>query len=328
MSDSESDREIWITQTPVSESTPMPENLSDFTLKNSDYSDISSNDDEELVKISQEAEKKVSQEAETEKSENNRFMTLTDDKIDEILDETASKKTRAKDMWALRLFNAWKTDRNKKAITNSNISHVEGELLFMTDEDLNINLQRFITEIRKVNGDEYRGNTLFEIIASLQHYMRQRNRKINLFDGQSFTGLNNVLDAKMKLLAQKGIGIQKRQAKVITEEQEEKLWQLKILGTDTPQQLLDTLIYVLGLNFALRAGQEHRNLRTGPNSQIQILKAENGRRYIQYNEDVSKCNSGGLHNRKMEAKCTRVYENTDMPHRCPVAILEKYLSLR
>ncbi|XP_033759656.1 uncharacterized protein LOC117341902 [Pecten maximus] len=89
---------------------------------------------------------------------------------------------------------------------------------------------------------------------------------------------------------------------------------------------LDYLCY--GLNLALRAGQEHRNERTGPNSQIKILKGESGRKYIQYNEDVSKYNSGGLHSRKMKAKCIRVYENTDMSNRCQVAILEKYLSLR
>lgn len=51
----------------------------------------------------------------------------------------------------------------------------------------------------------------------------------------------------MKELSGRGLGIDRKRAEVISEEQ-------NILGTDTPQNLLDTLLFLLGLNFALRAG--------------------------------------------------------------------------
>lgn len=45
-----------------------------------------------------------------------------------------------------------------------------------------------------------------------------------------------------------------------------------ILGTDTPEKLRDTLLFLLGLNFALRGGAEHYNLRNGENSQLKLAK--------------------------------------------------------
>ena len=44
-----------------------------------------------------------------------------------------------------------------------------------------------------------------------------------------------------------------KQAKVIIEDIEERLWHENVLGSDTPEKLLDTLVYLLGLSFALRS---------------------------------------------------------------------------
>jgi hypothetical protein len=106
------------------------------------------------------------------------------------------------------------------------------------------------------------------------------------------------------------------------------MWQKGILATDWPKRLPDTLLYSTGLNFALRAAQEHRNLRVGEHSQLIIKTSSNNVRYLEYKEDVSKCNSGGLDHRKVEPKITRTYENLAQPERCVVKMFEKYMSLR
>ncbi|XP_067656395.1 uncharacterized protein [Haliotis asinina] len=132
----------------------------------------------------------------------------------------------------------------------------------------------------------------------------------------------------MKSLARQGIGIDKRQAAVITVEQEGVLWKKGILGEDTPQNLIDTLVYLIGLNCALRAGDEHRNLRVGPNSQFYLTNMENGCKTLRYTEDVSKTNRGGLKHRRMEKKSISISVNRERPERCLVRLYEKYMSLR
>ena len=47
---------------------------------------------------------------------------------------------------------------------------------------------------------------------------------------------------------------------MITYETEEILWQCGILGEHTPDILRDTVLYLLGVNLALCAGDEHYNL--------------------------------------------------------------------
>jgi hypothetical protein len=69
-----------------------------------------------------------------------------------------------------------------------------------------------------------------------------------------------LLDNSMRFLQSQGLGLNPTKADVITEAMEEALWQENLLGKDSPTQLLRTLVFLLGLNLGLRAG-EHRKLR-------------------------------------------------------------------
>ena len=202
------------------------------------------------------------------------------------------------------------------------------ELTGLTLSELNHYLSFFIVEVRNQKGGEYRPNTLYEIIISIQHYLRQKGNFVRFLDDEEFQGLRSVLDSKMKNLSKQGLGIKRVQADVISESQEYYLWENGYLGDDTPQKLLDTLIFSFGLHFALRAGQEHRNLRIGQYSQLSIKTDQNNKKYIQYYEDVSKANRGGLNHRKIEPKITRAYENKSEQKKCPVRLYEKYMSVR
>ena len=62
----------------------------------------------------------------------------------------------------------------------------------------------------------------------------------------------------------KGIGVHKRQAEIITEDDEEILWQKGLLGDHSPLALLNTVFFMCGLFVALRSGHEHRQLRLNP----------------------------------------------------------------
>ena len=128
----------------------------------------------------------------------------------------------------------------------------------------------------------------------------------------------------MKELSSRGLGLnEKRGQEEISAEQEDIMWCKEILGKDTPQKLLDTLLFQLGLHLALRAGQEHRNIRIGENSQISICSELDGTKYLQNKENVSKTNRGGLQHKHLTPKLT-----VPIRARCPVLTFEKYKSPR
>ncbi|VDI26941.1 Hypothetical predicted protein [Mytilus galloprovincialis] len=194
----------------------------------------------------------------------------------------------------------------------------------MTTDQLNTVLGYFITEVRNKKGLEYYPNTLYELITCIQRFLRQNDRSISILDERDFSSLRSVLDSRMKELSRKGMGLNTKKSDVISTDQETYMWSNNILGTDTPKKTYDTLLYCIGLNFALRAGQEHRNVRVGTNSQISVkISPADGRQYLEYTEDVSKTNCGGLEHRKIQP-----YQITDCPERCIINMYQKYMSLR
>jgi len=67
----------------------------------------------------------------------------------------------------------------------------------------------------------------------------------------------------MKQLKSTG-NFEPKKVETIPREVEDVLWEKELLGDTSPQLLLDTLIFYMGLYFALRSGQDHRRLRHKP----------------------------------------------------------------
>ena len=136
-----------------------------------------------------------------------------------------------------------------------------------------------------------------------------------------------TLDNIMKTHTTSGLG-RKNSASVVTVDAEEKMWNEGILGKDTPKQLSDTILYLLGLNLALRGGKEHCRLHhPGFNSQLSIGKDTDRLYCLIFKEDIkTKMNQGGLDHREIQPCTMYVYKNVNQ-HRCPVHLFEKYCSL-
>lgn len=70
----------------------------------------------------------------------------------------------------------------------------------------------------------------------------------------------------------RGLGkYKKKKAEVICVEHEDMLWSKGLLGDRTPQVLLDTLVYYIGLYFAIRGG-EHGQIRYKP-CQLELVES-------------------------------------------------------
>ena len=125
----------------------------------------------------------------------------------------------------------------------------------------------------------------------------------------------------------RGIGNVVRQAQVLSFADEDHLWNIGLLGSSHPQQLLNMVVFALGLSCALRARKEHRSSHSiGFRSQLLFHYDDQGTHYLLYREDIGgKTNKGGLKHRKVSPKVVTVYPARNH-ERCPVYIVDKYLS--
>lgn len=240
-----------------------------------------------------------------------------------------SDATKKKARWAIKVFEDWQLQRNGCAMDDVSVDMIPGHFLTMSPERMRSALGFFILEVRKKNGDYYPSDTLYELIISLQIYLHIYGCYLKFLDDPYFVSLRNGLDNRMKFLASQGYYCCRQKAEAIDAEDEMDMWEKGILGDSNPQQLLETVLYMLGVHFALRAGKEHRALRLGDRSQF-MVRFDKGANlfYLEYTEDTSKNNQGGLKHRKIQNKVARAYENRESPEKCVVKLYRKYISLR
>ena len=90
-----------------------------------------------------------------------------------------------------------------------------------------------------------------------------------------------------------------------------------MLNIKSPIGLLRAVFYYCGKCFCLRGGQEHRNL-----SLSQLERSYSPDRYV-YRENSSKKRQGGL---KQMNKVVTIVSNTSVGNRCPVFLIDLYIS--
>ena len=87
------------------------------------------------------------------------------------------------------------------------------------------------------------------------------------------------------------------------------MWKAGVLGTHSPDTVINTLLFLTGKLFALRGGKEQRDLT---HDQFEFVDQPNGLVLVKYVEKVSKTNQGGLKRRKKELKTVEHVEDRRM----------------
>ncbi len=226
------------------------------------------------------------------------------------------------------MFHQWQIDRNKRPDLIQIWADLD-DLSILEKSTLSYTLCCLITEIKKISGEDFPPKTLYEMIICVQMYLETHTIFWKLLDdtNPAFTQLKFTCNNIIKERASGGLGSVVRQAEVLSYEDEDFLWQNGYLGTLNPEQLLRTLVFVLGIHCALRAGGEHHNLCSmGFNSQFYYTFPD-GIRHIVYNEDLGqKTNKGGLCHKKIKSKEVTIFLNLEDRSQCPVSIFYKYHS--
>ena len=94
----------------------------------------------------------------------------------------------------------------------------------------------FASEIRKVDGTPYTPRSITQTFAGLQrHISETKSAAIRLVDPRNpvFKPLHQLLDSLYRNLHAQGIGATRIQSEIISRCDEDKLWETRVMGTDS-----------------------------------------------------------------------------------------------
>ena len=237
-----------------------------------------------------------------------------------------SEETNKKVPWVRRMFKDWKLFRNSDPTLLDVKCDLEDVTSFTREEFINT-ITRFLTEVKKLDGTDFPGKTLYDIVICLQFHLESAGLAWKLLSNDEFIQIRYTLDNLMKDRTARGIGVNVRKAQILNQFDEDLLWSLGLLGSHSPSVLLDTIVFIVGKGCAFRTGKEHRALCSPPfSSQFQFVHDNEGQVFLRYSEEAGfKTNKGGLKHRKVEPKVVDVYPIEDI-NKCPVRLFLKYLS--
>ena len=101
-------------------------------------------------------------------------------------------------------------------------------------------LSKFIAETRQSSGEAYTPKTLLQFMTNLQAFeytIHPRACHFMIHKDVRFQPLHIVLNNLSKRLLRKGIGAEKKQARVVTIEEENELWDKGVIGRHSPKSL-------------------------------------------------------------------------------------------
>ena len=136
-----------------------------------------------------------------------------------------------------------------------------------------------------------------------------------------------TLDFVCSQLHTEGVGAFKKSARVISNEDEDMLWETTVVSFQSPKSLQNLLFFYTGLHLCLRGVQEHHDLKVHQfrrHPEVDTKKYDDST-YYEYVELISKNNQHRFKDIHMKNKTVKVYAIVGSD-RCYVKMLDFYLS--
>ena len=255
------------------------------------------------------------------KKQKRRFDETSLEEITALEKPHMAKNTEVSSKWAMKNLTEWFLDYNK---WNPDLPCPESILTSSppSKEELSKFLTIFIAETRNQNGEKY-PRTVYALLSGIIRSMVAENPQYPNFlckSDPAFKTFHTAMDNLFKKLKSDGVGADAKHTEAISAEEEKQLWESGVLNVSTPTGLLRAVFYMCGKCFCLRGGLEHRNL-----SVSQLKRLTDPDRYL-YLEHSSKNRPGGVDQVKLDHKSVTIVANSSVGERCPVFILDKYIS--
>ena len=241
----------------------------------------------------------------------------TSDQLEKLSKGGVPKNTQKNDAWAQKTFVDWMHTRNSSCSEDP----CPQDVLLTSDAVLLDKwLSLFTIEVRRKDGSEYPPTTIHMLLCGLQRIMcRESEQPFEIFakGDVRFRNLHGTMESVFQQLHKKGVGTVVKHASAISDEEENHIWQSGIVGDHSPTDLLRAVFYLNGINFSLRGGKEHRDLKRS-----QLTREVDHWKYV---ENGSKCFRGGVADLHRENKVVCQYPLPEK-ERCHVRLLDLYTS--
>lgn len=193
-----------------------------------------------------------------------RFVFQSDEKLQEIKDNSVPKNTARNTAWAVNIWKQWSLSRQEGF--PGKFSEWPVHLYIADNIQLDYLLSKFVIEVKKSDSNTYPPNTLYSICCGLLRYVRERRPEVNFFRDSWVSQDSRWRNEETKITWPWSCF---KQAEPLSVEEENSLWEQGLLGAHSPQTLLDAMLFLCGMNFALRSGQEHRSLQLTQFQQVE-----------------------------------------------------------
>ncbi|XP_016365832.1 zinc finger MYM-type protein 4-like isoform X3 [Sinocyclocheilus rhinocerous] len=201
------------------------------------------------------------------------------------------------------------------------------DLLKCCTAELSYGLCKFISEVRRPNGEKYSPDSIFYLCLGIQQYLFENNRMENIFADVFYTKfcheMSNILRGWKPTILPSGY--------VHSRVEEYHLWDCKQLGAFSPGVLLNTLLYFFSKYFNYKTAEQHRRLSFGHIKRYSRGQANNKVSFLRFYPPKEDASTDGVPLKKKKKvderqRVLKIRQNSDNPLRCPVRLYEFYLS--
>ena len=163
------------------------------------------------------------------------------------------------------------------------------------------------------------------MMASFERHLKKKNYGLSIMKDLQFEQTRKALVSKQKdLKRHEGKGNKPNAFSALCEDDIAVLYEKYLLGTSSPEALLNTLLFNNTIQFGFRGCKEHRDMTWGD---VKLHKTASGEEYLKYNERQTKtCTLGGNTRdvRKVPPKIFSVPGN----ERDPIAVYKLFAEQR